>query len=184
MEFNLLVYSYSREVILQQKVLDPHFIDNNNCISKDLPMKAFIPRKQEEKQSNNQKFKFKFVCEFELDSNEIWEGDPPSGTVRVTDVLNLIEEDHSDAVDFLAYLTNSDYVDGSQTDLDIEEIVEEKVQSIEGDSGLISAIKRALIPDDGDDPLKDGSIAETSLTLNAVVGNMVASEAISELVRA
>lgn len=131
-------------------------------------MKAFSTRRKDKKvEKKDQKFKFVFTCEFELYPEEIWDGDPPMRPVTVEEVLDHIEISTCDSLEFLCDLSSSGYISTIEGEMDVEEVTKEEEGQIEADD---------------DDILGKGSIAEAT-SLNDVVGNLVAGDAIKEMVR-
>jgi len=132
-------------------------------------MKAFskIERKPQKK-LRDQKFKFIFKCEFELEPDEFWEdGEPPRREISVEDVLEHLEEQYCDALEFITHMVNKGCsIDSVEGDLDVTEVLP----------------KEELKKEDDDDIFSNGAMIE-STSLSEAVGKVVAGEAISEMVR-
>lgn len=130
-------------------------------------MMAFSNRENRiKKKVREQKFKFKFVCEFELEPEDFWEdGEPPKREITIEEVLEHIEDQHSDAFDFMTEVAANGVIDGVSGDLDVTEILPPSEEK-----------------SDDDDIFSDGAMMEGT-SLSDAVGKVIIGETISEMVR-
>ncbi len=119
-------------------------------------MKAFIKRQKPQKHEEvEQKFKFRFECEFELTAEDIFV-DPNIVKKKITveDVIERMEDEFCDEVQFINNVIECSLIDACASSLDVAEITEPKEE-------------------DKFEILSEGIMAEESTSLDEAV-NMVA----------